>query len=67
MPAPKKKKRRGNPGKPPGERGGAVTVYLTGPTLARLLRVFGNESAGGRISLNRLTEDEMVELKNRGE
>jgi hypothetical protein len=67
MPKPKKKPRKpGPPPKPDAERSRSVNSSVSPQAYARLLRIFGNASAGGRICLVALREDEMVELKNRG-
>lgn len=65
MPAPKKR-RPGQPRKPASEKSQTAHCSLSPQTYARLLRVFGNASAGGRICLVALREDELIELKNRG-
>lgn len=44
------KRRRGNPGKPPGERGDSVNTYLPGPVIA-WLKVLGGGSASKGLRL----------------
>lgn len=64
MPAPKKR-RPGQPRKPASEKSQTAHCSLSPQAYARLLRVFGNASAGGRVALNELSEDELIDLQQR--
>lgn len=64
----KKKKRLppGPPRKPDAEKSSGISVSIAPDTRRRLLRVFGNASAGGRRVLNSLSEEDMIRVRDGG-